>query len=203
MEQTGAMAIVRTKTLDRAIEIAEGCLAGGIDVMEMSYTYPNAGEIIAGLKERFGDRLIVGAGTVLDGETARLAILKGAEFIIAPNFSERVAKICNLYQIPYGPGCTSNTEITEALEAGASLIKAFPISNFYGPELVNVLKTPMPFLPLLASGGITLDNLHQWVKAGTEICAFGGLLTKGTKEEIAANASKITSIIQETRSSMK
>lgn len=90
------MAIVRVQTVERGYEIAEGCLAGGIDCMEISYTLPNAGEVIAALREKFGDKLVVGAGTVLDPETARHAILAGAQFIIAPNLSTEVAKVCNV-----------------------------------------------------------------------------------------------------------
>lgn len=203
IEKTGAMAIVRTETIERGIEIAQGCLNGGVDVLEISYTLPNAGEVIEAINKKFNDQLVVGAGTVLDAETARLAILKGAKFIIAPNFSKEVARLCNRYQIPYAPGCTTITEMVEAMEAGASFIKAFPISNFYGPELVSVLKTPIPVMPILASGGITLDNLSDWIKKGTECCGFGGLLTKGTSEEITENAKKIRAIIDETRSAMK
>ena len=187
IEKTGAMAIVRTETIERGIEIAQGCLNGGVDVLEISYTLPNAGEVIEAINKKFNDQLVVGAGTVLDAETARLAILKGAKFIIAPNFSKEVARLCNRYQIPYAPGCTTITEMVEAMEVGASFIKAFPISNFYGPELVSVLNTPIPVMPILASGGITLDNLSDWIKKGTECCGFGGLLTKGTSEEITEN----------------
>lgn len=203
IEKCGAMAIVRTETIERGFEIAQGCLDGGVDVLEISYTLPNAGEVIEALNQRFGNQLVVGAGTVLDAETARLAILKGAKFVIAPNFSKEVAKICNRYQIPYAPGCTTITEMVEAMEVGASFIKAFPISNFYGPELVSVLKTPIPVMPILASGGITLDNLSIWIQKGSECCGFGGLLTKGSSEEIAANAKKIRAIIDETRAEMK
>ena len=108
---TGAMAIVRVKTVERGFEIAQGCLDGGIDCLEISYTLPNAGEVIAALREKYGDKLVVGAGTVLDAETARHAILAGAQFIIAPNLSKEVAIVCNRYQIPYAPGCTSVTEV--------------------------------------------------------------------------------------------
>lgn len=195
IETTGAMAIVRTETIERGIEIAKGCLAGGIDVLEISYTLPNAGDVIKALNDEFKDKLLVGAGTVLDSETARLAILSGAKFIIAPNFSKDVAKICNRYQIPYAPGCTTITEMVEALEVGASFIKAFPISNFYGPSLVSIVKTPIPNMPILASGGVNLDNLEEWLKNGVDVVGFGGLLTKGTKEEIAVNAKKIREII--------
>ncbi len=199
MAEIGALAIVRAETLDRACEIAEGCIKGGIPVMEMSYTLNNAGEIIEGLSKKYGDSLCVGAGTVLDSETARHAILHGAKFIIAPNYDEGVAKICNRYQIPYAPGCTSLTEAVDALSLGAAFIKAFPISDFYGSKLVKVFKTPLPYMPILASGGITLDNLHVWLENGVDVCGFGGLLTQGTTEEIAENARKISEIIKNTR----
>ena len=120
------MGIVRVETIARGIEIAQGCIDGGVDVLEISYTNNNAGEVIRALKEKFGDQLLVGAGTVLDPTTARLAIMDGAEFIIAPTFNKEVQEMANLYQIPYAPGCTSYTEMIEALKAGASFIKAFP-----------------------------------------------------------------------------
>lgn len=188
MLEAGALAIVRTPSLERAAEIAKGCIDGGIPVMEMSYTLSNAGDIIEGLKQMFGDSLCVGGGTILDSETARLAILKGAEFIIAPNFDKDVALLCNRYQIPYAPGCSSLSEAVEAMSYGASFVKAFPISDFYGPKLVKVFKTPIPNMPILASGGINLDNVLEYVDYGTELCGFGGLLTNGSSDEIAANA---------------
>lgn len=140
MEACGAMAIVRTESIERGKEIARGCLQGGIDVMEISYTLPNAGEVITALNHAFGADMLVGAGTVLDAETCRIAILAGAKFVIAPNFSKEVARMCNRYQIPYAPGCTTITEMIEALEVGASYIKAFPISNFYGRSLRKSLR---------------------------------------------------------------
>nr|MBO1339196.1 ketohydroxyglutarate aldolase [Enterococcus sp. 665A] len=182
------MAIVRVETKERAYEIADGCLAGGIDVIEISYTNNNAGEIINCLKQKYLGRLLVGAGTVLDSETARSAILKGADFIIAPTFSKKVAKMSNRYQVPYAPGCTSFTEAVEALEYGASFIKAFPISNFYGSQLVKVFKTPMPEMPILASGGANLENIQEWFESGVDCVGLGGLLTRGTTEEITRNA---------------
>lgn len=200
MYEAGALAIVRVETLERACEIAQGCMKGGIPVMEMSYTLNHAGDIIQGLEERFGNDLCVGAGTVLDSETARHAILHGAKFIIAPNYNEEVAKMCNRYQIPYAPGCTTMSECVDALSAGAAFIKAFPISDFYGPKLAKVFKTPIPDMPLLASGGITLDNLSTWLENGVDICGFGGLLTKGSVEEIAGNAKKIHDSILNYRS---
>ena len=195
----GAMAVVRVETVERGREIAAGCLAGGVNVMEISYTLPNAGEVIAALRSEFGSEMTIGAGTVLDAETARAAILSGAEFVIAPTLSEDVAMTCNRYQIPYAPGCATVTEAVRGLELGAAFIKCFPISDFYGPRLVSVFKTPIPTMPILASGGINLDNLADYVKRGADCCGMGGLLTKGTTEEIAANAAKVRSIIDENR----
>lgn len=196
---TGAMAIVRVNTIERGYEIAQGCIDGGIDCLEVSYTLPNAGEVIQALRSKFKDQLIVGAGTVLDSETARIAILAGAQFVIAPNLSKEVAIMCNRYQVPYAPGCTSISEAVTGLEYGAAFIKAFPISDFYGSKLVSVFKTPIPYMPILASGGITLENLHEYINNGVECCGFGGLLTKGSSTDITKNAKAIRSIIQECR----
>lgn len=198
IDEIKAMAIVRTDSIKRACEIADGLIKGGVPIMEISFTLPNANDVIKALRERYKDTLLVGAGTVLDSETARLAILAGAQFIIAPNLSLDVAKTCNRYRIPYMPGCTSITEAITGLEAGASMIKAFPISNFYGPDLISVFKTPIPYMPILASGGVTLDEIPVWIKKGADCLGFGGLLTKGTSKDIAENAKAIRNKIDET-----
>lgn len=194
MKETGLMAVVRVKAIERAYEIAQGCLDGGVNVLEISYTNSNAGTVIRALKKKFGDRLIVGAGTVLESVTARLAIMSGAQFIIAPSYDPGVQEMCNLYQIPYAPGCTSYTEILQALRAGASFIKAFPISNYYGPNLAKVLKVPCPQIPIMASGGADFDNLTQWFENGVDCVGIGGLLTKGSQEEITQNAERLIGI---------
>lgn len=182
------MAVVRVETIERAQEIVDGCLEGDIDCLEISYTNANASDIISQLNNIYGNKILVGAGTVLDDVTARLAILAGAKFIIAPNFNPGVALICNRYQIPYMPGCTTYSEAVLALEAGASMIKAFPISNFYGPKLGSTFRTPLPYLPIMSSGGVTVENVKEWLSAGVEVLGVGSLLTKGSKEEIARNA---------------
>ncbi|AYV65670.1 ketohydroxyglutarate aldolase [Niallia circulans] len=199
IENTAIMAIVRVETLERAYEIADGCLAGGVDVLEISYTLPNAGEIIKGLNEKYGARLLVGAGTVLDTETARLAILAGAKFIIAPNYKEEVSRICNRYQVPYAPGCTTISEMVDAMESGASMIKAFPISNYYGSQLGTVFKTPIPYMPIMASGGVTIDNIIEWFENGIDCVGIGSLLTKGTSSQIEQNARELVEKLREYR----
>ncbi|MGX7124732.1 bifunctional 2-keto-4-hydroxyglutarate aldolase/2-keto-3-deoxy-6-phosphogluconate aldolase [Enterococcus viikkiensis] len=188
IEKEKLMAIIRVETIDRAKEIVDSCLAGKISCLEISYTNDNAGEIIEQLKTIYADQILIGAGTVLDSETARLAILNGAEFIIAPNFQLSVAKVCHRYQVPYMPGCTSMTEIITALEAGSDMIKAFPTSSIVGPKIISTIKTPMPHVPVLSSGGVTLDNVTNWLQAGVDCMGVGTLLSKGSQAEIAEHA---------------
>lgn len=190
-----AMAIVRTDSFEKADEIARACIEAEIPVMELSLNSKDALEIIKKLKYKYQDKLLCGAGTVLDEVSARLAILARADFIIAPNFDKKVAKMCNLYDVVYGPGVSSASEATEAKSYGATFIKAFPISNFYGENLIKVFKTPLPQIAILASGGIDLNNLENWLKNGADICAFGSLLSKGSYEDILENAKKIKAII--------
>lgn len=199
IEETAIMAIVRVETIERALEIADGCLDGGVDCLEISYTLPNAGEIIKQLNEHYQEKLLIGAGTVLDSETARLAILAGAKFIIAPNYNESVCKLCNRYQIPYMPGCTSVTEMMTAIEAGAAMVKAFPISSYYGPTLIATLKTPTPYLPIMSSGGANLENIDEWLESGADCVGIGSLLTRGTTEEIAENAKQLKQAVNKHR----
>lgn len=195
IQETVIMAIVRVETEERAVEIAEGCLAGGVDCLEISYTLPNASQIISFLSKRYGEKLLIGAGTILDSETARLAILAGAKFIIAPNFNENVCRLANRYQIPYMPGCSSVTEMITAMESGAAMVKAFPISNFYGSSLVTTFKTPTPYMPIMSSGGITLNNISEWLETGVDCIGVGGLLTKGTQKEITENAKVLSDAV--------
>lgn len=202
LAEVGAFAVVRVETVERGLEIADGLLRGGVNAMEISYTLPNAGEVISGIQDRFGDEMLVGAGTVMEAATARLAIMAGSEFVVSNMESEEVARVCNLYQVPYAPGCTTVTEAVKGLEMGAAYIKCFPISNTYGPQLVGLFKTPTPWMPLMASGGINLENLSEWVRAGVDTCGMGSLLTKGSAGEIAANAAEVRRIVDETRAEM-
>ncbi|HFI0667016.1 TPA: bifunctional 2-keto-4-hydroxyglutarate aldolase/2-keto-3-deoxy-6-phosphogluconate aldolase [Streptococcus suis] len=191
------MAIIRVETIERAREIVDGCLAGGVSILEISYTNFNAGEIIQELKKEYGNRIVVGAGTVLDSETARDAIVKGADFIIAPNFKSSVAQISNRYQIPYMPGVMTMTEVVEALEAGSSMVKIFPGSSLFGPNIVSTIRTPMPFVPILSSGGVTVENVTEWLNSGVDCMGIGTLLSKGSKEEISSNASALRKKVNE------
>ncbi|MBQ2929597.1 MAG: bifunctional 4-hydroxy-2-oxoglutarate aldolase/2-dehydro-3-deoxy-phosphogluconate aldolase [Clostridia bacterium] len=189
--ETGVVPVIKLENPTKhAAPLAKALCAGGVPIAEVTFRAAGAPLAIKLMRETCPD-MLVGAGTVLDSETARIAIDAGAKFIIAPTFSKDVAKLCNRYQIPYCPGCTTCNEMVEAMEYGASFIKCFPISNFYGPDLVKIFKTPLPQMPVMVSGGVSMDNIDAWLKNGADCLAMGGLLTKGGKDDIAASAKKV------------
>lgn len=181
IEEVGVVAVVRAESAEKAVKTADACIKGGVKIIELTFTVPNADKAIAELKSKYTpDELVIGAGTVLDSETARIAILAGAEFIVSPAFNPDTAKLCNRYQIPYIPGCMTVTECVTAMEAGASVIKIFP-GNAFGPGIVKDIKAPLPQTPIMPSGGVSLENADQWIKNGCVAVSAGGSLTKGAK----------------------
>lgn len=178
---TGIVAVVRAKDEETAKKISAACIKGGISAIEITFTVDGAENVIRSLKKKFSRKeLIVGAGTVLDSETARIAILSGAEFIVGPSFNEEVAKLCNRYQIPYMPGCMTIKEMISAMEAGADILKVFPGSAL-GPSFVKAVKGPLPQANLMPTGGVSLDNTQEWIKNGCVAVGVGGELTAPAK----------------------
>lgn len=177
LEQTGVVAVVRGATKEEALQASHAIVAGGLKGIELTFTVPQADEVIRELAAVYKDQpeVVVGAGTVLDAITARLAILAGAEFIVSPNFDKETAELCNLYQIPYLPGCMTITEMKEALKSGADIIKLFP-GNAYGPSIISGFKAPMPHLNLMPTGGVSLANMQEWFDAGVIAVGVGGNL---------------------------
>lgn len=200
IEDTGIVAVVRAENTEKAVNISKACMEGGIDAIEVTFTVPGAHRVIEDLVNEFGDRLLVGAGTVLDSETARIAILAGAKYIVSPGFDLDTAKLCNRYQIPYMPGCMTIKEMITAMEAGADVIKVFPGSAF-GPSFIKAIKGPLPQAVLMPTGGVSLDNVDQWIKNGCIAVGAGGALTKGSREDITETAKKFVSKIKEARKS--
>lgn len=198
LEATGVIAVVRAKNAEEAKKIALACMEGGVTGIEITYTVPGATKVIELLTEEFGDKLIVGAGTVLDSETARIAILAGAKFVVGPSFDAETAKLCNRYQIPYMAGCMTLTEMVKAMEAGTDVIKVFPGSAF-GPSFISAIKGPLPQAVLMPTGGVDLDNVGQWIKNGCMSVGVGGNLTKGTSEEMTAAAKAFVAKVKEAR----
>lgn len=196
---TGIVAVVRAESIAEAVRISSACIEGGVSAIEVTYTVPGATEVIKALKETFpADKLIVGAGTVLDAATARMAILAGAEYIVSPGFDEETAKLCNLYQIPYMPGCMTITEMMKAMQYGADIVKLFPGSAF-GPSFVKAVKAPLPQANIMPTGGVSLDNVEEWFKNGVVAVGAGGKLATGSSESITATAKAFVEKIREIR----
>lgn len=195
IEETGIVAVIRAESEEKAVSISYACIEGGIDSVEITFTVPNAQKVIEALVNEFGDKLLIGAGTVLDSETARIAIMSGAKFIVGPSFDVETAKLCNRYRIPYMPGCMTPTEIIKAMEAGVDIIKIFPGSAFQ-PSYIKDIKGPLPQADLMPTGGVNLDNVEQWIKNGSIAVGVGGALTKGTKEDITNMAKEFVKRIK-------
>lgn len=187
IEKVGVVAVVRAENSEKAKQIALACMNGGIDSIEITFTVPGAQKVIEDLVAEFGDNLLVGAGTVLDSETARIAILAGASYIVSPAFDLDTAKLCNRYQVPYMPGCMTIKEMIIAMEAGADVIKVFPGSVF-GPDFINAVKGPLPQAVMMPTGGVSIDNVDKWIKNGCIAVGVGGNLTKGSSENMTKAA---------------
>lgn len=198
IEDVGVVAVIRAENSEAAKKIALACMAGGVDSIEITFTVPGAHKVIEALTEEFGDTLLVGAGTVLDSETARVAILAGAKYVVSPAFDLDTAKLCNRYQIPYLPGCMTLKEIITAMEAGADIIKVFPGSAF-GPDFIKAIKGPLPQAQLMPTGGVSLDNVDQWIKNGCVAVGVGGNLTKGSSEDMTKAAREFVDKVKEVR----
>lgn len=181
MSSVGVVAVIRADNPQDAFKMSAACIEGGLNNIEVTFTTPSADIAIRRLIEEYGDRAVIGAGTVLDPLTARIAILAGAEFVVSPSFEEETAKMCNLYSIPYMPGCMTLGEIKEALKLGADVIKLFPGSAF-GPDYIKAVKGPMPYVNIMPTGGVDLNNMDQWVKGGSIAVGIGGNLTAPAKE---------------------
>ncbi|CAN5472718.1 bifunctional 4-hydroxy-2-oxoglutarate aldolase/2-dehydro-3-deoxy-phosphogluconate aldolase [soil metagenome] len=179
--QAGMVAIVRSDSAEKALSLAQACIAGGMTALEIAFTTPGTTDVITALRRQFGARVLIGAGTVLDPETARAAILAGAQFIISPSLNPATIRLCLRYQIPSMPGAMTPTEILEALEAGADIVKVFP-GEAFGPPYVKAVLAALPQAPLMPTGGVTLDNLHDWFAQGSVAVGIGGSLTAPGKE---------------------
>ena len=199
----GVVAVVRAESADQAIKIAEACKEGGIPAIEITFTVPYADEVIRELAKAYQDgSMIIGAGTVLDAATARIAILAGAQYVVSPCLDEETIKLCNRYQIPVMPGCVTIKEMVTAMELGADIIKVFP-GDLVGPGYIKAVKGPLPQAPMMPTGGVSLDNVGEWIKNGCVAVGVGGSLTAGAKTgdyaEITAIATQFVAKVKEAR----
>lgn len=199
----GVVPVIRAESAQSATQLMDAVHAGGIDCLELTMTVPGAVDLLKEVAPRFlAKGCLVGAGTVLDAVTARLCLLAGAEFLVTPAVIPEVAAMAHLYQKPLIMGAQSVTEVTEALRAGADLVKLFPGSHLT-PDFLKALRGPLPQAPCMPSGGVTKENISQWFKAGAVAVSVGGELTgpgaKGDYAAVTALSGEFYRIVQEAR----
>ena len=175
------MAVVRAENGESAKKISDACLEGGVPAIELTFTVPGAHRVIEELAAEYKNgEMILGAGTVLDAETARIAILSGAQYIVSPYYDEATVRLCNRYAIPCMPGVMTIKDVVAALEMGVDIIKLFP-GDAFGPGMVKAIKGPIPQANIMPTGGVDVNNVAQWIKAGVVAVGAGSSLTKGAK----------------------
>ncbi|MCK5758261.1 MAG: bifunctional 2-keto-4-hydroxyglutarate aldolase/2-keto-3-deoxy-6-phosphogluconate aldolase [Clostridiales bacterium] len=203
IRDNGLVAVVRAESAEKAYRIFDACIEGGVAAIEITFTVPGAHKIIEDLASKYtsGD-IILGAGTVLDPETARIAILSGAQYIVSPNVNLDTIKLCNRYQVPSMPGAMTIREILDAMEAGADIIKIFP-GNLFGPSIIKSVLGPIPQAPMMPTGGVSIETVKDWIEAGAVAVGAGSSLTKGAKTgdyaAITATAKEFLKRIKEAR----
>ena len=181
LEECGVMAVIRAENDEKAQKIIDACVQGGIRGIEVTYTVPGATQIISNLAKKYANtQVIIGAGTVLDGETARQAILAGANFVVSPYLNTDMVKTCNRYQVAVMAGAMTVKEAAECMEAGADIVKIFP-GNLFGPKVIKSFLGPLPQLKMMPTGGVNKDNCAEWIKAGACAVGAGSDLTAGAK----------------------
>ena len=202
IKQSGIIAVIRGANAEEGVLSSRACIEGGIKVIEVTYTMPGASEVISALVKEYGDKAIVGAGTVLDPETARAAMLAGAQFIVAPSLNADTIKLCNRYCVLCVPGIGSATELQQALELGAGLVKLFP-GDVFKPSGLKSFKGPVPQADIMPTGGVSADNVQDWFKAGAVAVGAGSFLTAGAKkgdyEEVTRTARALVQKVNEVR----
>jgi 2-dehydro-3-deoxyphosphogluconate aldolase/(4S)-4-hydroxy-2-oxoglutarate aldolase len=182
IKDVGLVAVIRAESSDIAFRIVDSCIEGGVAAIEITFTVPGANNVIEDLSNKYSpNEIILGAGTVLDSETARIAILSGAQYVVSPSFNLNTVKLCNRYQIACMPGAMTVKEVLECMEAGADIVKVFP-GELFGPAIIKAIKGPVPQAQLMPTGGVSLDNVVDWIKAGAVAVGAGSSLTAGAKK---------------------
>lgn len=203
LEECGVVAVVRGNSEEEVMKIIDACIAGGIIGIEVTFTVPGAVDIIKVLAKRYDPKdVLIGAGTVLDPETARAAILAGAQFIVAPCLNADTVKMCLRYQVACMPGAMTIKETVDCLEAGADIVKLFP-GNLAGPKMIKNIKGPLPQVRIMPTGGVNAANAGEWIAAGAVAVGAGGDLTAGAKtgdyESITRIAKEMVAAVKEAR----
>jgi 2-dehydro-3-deoxyphosphogluconate aldolase / (4S)-4-hydroxy-2-oxoglutarate aldolase len=206
MHKLGLVPVLRASSAQEAMTIADAILAGGVNILEVTMTVPGAIRVIEQLANHHGDKLLLGAGTVLDAETARNCLLAGAQFIVSPALDVRTIELCRRYSVPIMPGALTPTEIVTAWQAGADVVKVFPCSALGGAKYLKALQGPLPQIQLIPTGGVSLSTAEEFLAAGAFALGVGGDLVdakaarEGRTSVITENAQKYIGIVKKFRS---
>lgn len=200
----GIVAIIRASSGEQLVEVAEALYAGGIDVIEVTFTVPGVLEILSAVRKSLGEKVLLGAGTVLDPESARSAMLAGAEFIVCPNVNVDVIRMCRRYGKLVMPGALTPTEVVTAWEAGADVVKVFP-ADVGGPGYLKALAGPLPQVRLLPTGGVDLQTIGAFLDAGACAVGLGSALVEkdavaqGDMDRVKSLAEQYVAAVQKSR----
>ena len=203
--EEGVVPVIRVASAAEAFEVAKAIHEGGISVVEVTMSVPGALEVMKEVTQKFGKEVLLGAGTILDPETARAALLSGAQFIVTPTLNLDVIRMCKRYSAVVIPGTLTPTEILTAWEAGSDLVKVFPIAQVGGPAYIRALRGPLPHIPMVPTGGVNVQNAGEFIKAGAAAIAAGGELVdkKAVADKkfsvIAENARKFVAEVKKAR----
>ncbi|MBE7159112.1 MAG: bifunctional 4-hydroxy-2-oxoglutarate aldolase/2-dehydro-3-deoxy-phosphogluconate aldolase [Rhodospirillales bacterium] len=204
MQQTGLVPVLRGSSTEEALRIARAIAAGGVNVLEVTMTVPGAMDVIRKLV-REEPQVLVGAGTVLDPETARICMLEGAQFIVSPATNPATIAMCRRYSVAILPGALTPTEVVTAWQAGADVIKVFPASAMGGAKYLKSLKAPLPQVELIPTGGVSVATAREFLEAGAFALGVGAdladprAIAAGTPETITATARKYLQAIADFR----
>jgi 2-dehydro-3-deoxyphosphogluconate aldolase/(4S)-4-hydroxy-2-oxoglutarate aldolase len=205
IREIGIVPVVRAESAEEAGQAIEAIRQGGVSILEITMTVPGAVRLIEELAKRFGSDAVVGAGTVLDPETARACILAGARFVVSPALNRDTIVCCRRYGVPVIPGALTPTEVLTAWEAGADMVKVFPCSALGGASYIKALKAPLPQIDLIPTGGVNLQTAADFIKAGSTALGVGADLVdlKAVREGKAAllteRAEKLVAIVKAAR----
>ena len=206
--QTGLIPVIRAESSDIALRAIDAIREGGLSVLEITMTVPGAIRVIEEVARRFGADAIVGAGTVLDSETARACMLAGAQFIVSPALDLETISCCRRYSIPVMPGAMTPTEVVTAWKAGADFVKVFPANAVGGPAYIKALRAPLPQIQLVPTGGVSLKTAADFIKAGAAALGVGtdlvdtSALRAGEHKTITARARQFIEIVQSARKNL-
>lgn len=181
IQDCGIVAVVRAESADKAERIVDACMEGGVAAIELTFSVPHADRVIETLSYKHDPKdIILGAGTVMDAATARIAMLSGAQYIVSPYLDLETLKMCNRYRVPMMPGVMSVREAVTAMENGADILKIFP-GDLFGPKIIKDILGPIPYAKMMPTGGVNADNVGEWIKAGAVAVGAGSSLTAGAK----------------------